>query len=343
MIILKNKICLLLFFLAVITTSYAQNLSRSEYIEKYKDIAIRQMNKYKIPASIILAQACLESANGNSTLAVKAKNHFGIKCGGNWDGKRYKHNDDKRRECFRKYSNIEDSFMDHSIFLTSGSRYNSLFDLKITDYKGWAHGLKAAGYATNPKYAKLLIDIIEEYELYKYDSPKSNTLSKKELRKQKREARKKAKEEKRRLKNLNNNNLPDKSITQIVQSLPVELPKDTNYTFNLDNFSQKNNGVSYIIAKEGDTFESIAKENNLFEKELLNFNDLGTSTKIVKGSVIYLEKKKKKGEINSYIVKEGDSMYDISQKFAIRLKNLYLINNMKVGEEPLANSTIKLR
>ncbi len=128
------------------------------------------MKKYKIPASITLAQGCLESGDGNSALARRANNHFGIKCHDGWNGKTYRKNDDSRRECFRKYNNPEESYVDHSKFLTERSRYNSLFDLKITDYKGWAHGLKAAGYATNPKYAKLLIDIIEEYHLYKYDT-----------------------------------------------------------------------------------------------------------------------------------------------------------------------------
>lgn len=167
----------------------AQNLTRQQYINKYKDVAIKQMHKHKIPASIILAQACLESGDGNSTLARKANNHFGIKCHNGWKGKGYKHDDDAKGECFRKYNDPIDSFTDHSYFLISGSRYNSLFDLRITDYKGWAHGLKAAGYATNPKYAKLLIDIIEEYKLYKYDTGEAFKESKAQLKEAKKEAK----------------------------------------------------------------------------------------------------------------------------------------------------------
>lgn len=167
----------------------AQNLTRLQYINKYKDVAIKQMHKHKIPASIILAQACLESGDGNSTLARKANNHFGIKCHNGWKGKGYKHDDDAKGECFRKYNDPIDSFTDHSYFLISGSRYNSLFDLPITDYKGWAHGLKAAGYATNPKYAKLLIDIIEEYKLYKYDTGEAFKESKAQLKAAKKEAK----------------------------------------------------------------------------------------------------------------------------------------------------------
>ena len=168
---------------------YGQKLTREQYINKYKDVAIKQMHKYKIPASITLAQGCLESADGNSVLARKANNHFGIKCHNNWKGKKFKHDDDKRRECFRKYKNALESYTDHSKFLTSRSRYNSLFDLPITDYKGWAHGLKAAGYATNPKYATLLIDIIEEYKLYKYDSKKGQKKSRKEKKQEKKSSK----------------------------------------------------------------------------------------------------------------------------------------------------------
>ena len=167
-----RKISVLLLFMFAAFALGAQNLTREQYIKKYKDIAIRQMYRHNIPASIILAQACLESSDGNSTLAKKANNHFGIKCHDGWKGKKIRHDDDARNECFRKYKNAEDSFNDHSNFLCSRTRYASLFDLPLTDYKAWAHGLKAAGYATNPKYAQLLINIIEEYELYKYDSEK---------------------------------------------------------------------------------------------------------------------------------------------------------------------------
>ena len=182
---MTRKLFLIVLIFCAAVTSNAQNLTRLQYINKYKDVAIRQMHKHKIPASIILAQACLESDNGNSTLARKANNHFGIKCHEGWKGKKYRHDDDARRECFRRYDNVIDSFTDHSYFLISGSRYNSLFDLKITDYKAWAHGLKAAGYATNPKYAKLLIDIIEDYKLYRYDTEDAYAASKKESRIQK--------------------------------------------------------------------------------------------------------------------------------------------------------------
>lgn len=143
-------------------------VSGNAYVEKYKDIAISEMNKYGIPASIKLAQALLESGNGNSYLATEANNHFGIKCGGVWKGKSINRPDDNINDCFRVYESPEQSFIDHSEFLLR-KRYSDLFLLNKNDYKGWAKGLKAAGYATNPRYPDLLIDMIERYELYQYD------------------------------------------------------------------------------------------------------------------------------------------------------------------------------
>ena len=145
-----------------------QNMTRKQYIEQYSKDAITQMHKHKIPASITMAQGILESSNGNSRLAVNGNNHFGIKCH-NWDGKKIYEDDDKKNECFRKYDNVLASFEDHSLFLKKYNRYAFLFDLKITDYKSWAKGLKTAGYATNKKYADLLIKLIEENQLYELD------------------------------------------------------------------------------------------------------------------------------------------------------------------------------
>lgn len=216
----KVAICaiLLIFFSSSII---AQKITREQYISTYKDIAIHQMKIYGIPASIILAQACLESGNGNSRLALKANNHFGIKCHDTWKGKRLYNDDDEKGECFRKYNNPEDSYKDHSEFLKNGRRYQSLFDIKKTDYKAWAHGLKAAGYATNPKYAPMLIEIIEKNELYKYDSnwaslkseynankerEKELRLQKKAERAQNKAARKAAKEAKRAARKAAKNN-----------------------------------------------------------------------------------------------------------------------------------------
>ncbi len=157
----------LFFFFSL--TSFSQSLT-NDYIKNYKDLAIEEMKLYNIPASITLSQGILESSNGESMLATKANNHFGIKCHISWEGDRVFHDDDEKGECFRKYSNVEDSYRDHSLFLANSSRYSFLFDIPLTNYKSWAKGLKKAGYATNPKYSKLLINIIKRYNLYQYDN-----------------------------------------------------------------------------------------------------------------------------------------------------------------------------
>lgn len=169
---MKRKAILFTLLALLYLNANAQKLNRTyiEYINKYDEIAVEQMKKYKIPASITLAQGLLESGAGQSQLARRSNNHFGIKCGSSWRGPSVRHDDDRRNECFRAYYNPIQSYEDHSKFLANGKRYAFLFDLKTTDYRGWARGLKKAGYATNPAYASKLIQIIEDYELYKYDS-----------------------------------------------------------------------------------------------------------------------------------------------------------------------------
>ena len=166
---LRNLGLLLSLFAFLTVQGQSRNKQYEDYIKKYRDIAVEEMKRYHIPASITLAQGLLESGAGYGTLARKSNNHFGIKCGSDWRGKTVKHDDDARNECFRVYKDPKDSYRDHSKFLAGKQRYAFLFDLKITDYKGWARGLKKAGYATNPRYAHQLIDIIQRYNLDKYD------------------------------------------------------------------------------------------------------------------------------------------------------------------------------
>ncbi len=250
----------------------AQKLTREQYIKKYKDIAIKQMHKHKIPASIILAQGCLESNDGNSTLAKKANNHFGIKCHDGWKGKKIKQDDDKRNECFRKYDSAVDSYTDHSYFLTSRPRYNSLFDLPITDYKGWAHGLKAAGYATNPKYAKLLIDIIEEYELYKYDTGEAYRITKDKEKAQKRAQkleRKKAKLEKKAAKAAKKAQKANRKYYEFTGQTPPSTIKP------LTEAVQPPKGEATVTKhkiQKGDTLYSIARKYGLTVSEIQKLN-----------------------------------------------------------------------
>ena len=309
---LARKLILLTTLLVLSGTLLAQRITREEYIKTYKDLAIRQMKSHGIPASIILAQACLESGDGNSRLAREANNHFGIKCH-NWTGETILHDDDEKNECFRKYSHPEGSFTDHSEFLRYRERYKILFDLDPLDYKAWAHGLKSAGYATNPDYARLLIKIIEDYRLYLFDSSSSE--------------------------------LPP-SPSQVENEYEIDMRVASDlYKFSLARKHLNRNGITFIIAGERDSYSSLAKEYNLFTRELLRFNDLNSQVPISDGTIVYLERKRERGDkdLSKHIAESGETMYFISQKYAIRLNSLYKINNMKKGDEPFAGYEIKLR
>lgn len=326
--------------------TYGQRNVREAYIQKYKDIAIRQMNLYKIPASIILAQACLESANGTSRLAVKGNNHFGIKCN-NWKGRKIYHDDDKKGECFRKYTTAEDSFKDHSDFLRNSRRYSSLFDLDPKDYKGWAYGLKAAGYATDKRYPQLLIEIIEDYQLYKYDSPltqeKGGKMTERRRRRLERKEAKAAKVAKVAA-GMPFNGIRAESISR--EELFSETVKV--YSRALKRVIYKNNGVSFIIATGAESYRELAKEYNLFTGELLKFNDLenvavNAEEKIEAGSIVYIARKKCVSKSGNYTVKEGDTPYSISQKAGIRLKSLCKLNRIGYDSTLVPGTRIKLK
>ena len=298
--------------------SFAQKQTTQRYIEKYKDIAIKKMKEYKIPASITLAQGILESGNGNSRLARKANNHFGIKCHKDWNGKKFRLDDDKRRECFRKYKSVEKSFSDHSYFLTQRSRYLFLFKLDIADYKGWAYGLKKAGYATNPKYPKLLIKIIEENKLYKFDQTTASSTKPKKKK--------------------------DKIITYDPNLI---LPSEEDFEAieiggnNRQIFT--NNRIKFIFAQNDDTFYKIARDFEIYTWQVYKYNDLKKSDKIKEGQIIYIQPKKNKGNVKFHIVKEHETMYSISQLHGIKLKHLYKKNKMTEGSQPQVRQKLKLR
>lgn len=278
-----------------------EKITAEQYIAKYKEHAILEMEKYNIPASITLAQGMLESGNGNSDLAVKANNHFGIKCHNNWKGETYIKDDDKKDECFRKYESALDSYNDHSAFLASYSRYAFLFKLDRTDYKSWAKGLKEAGYATNPKYAEILIRVIENYELYKFDSGARYT-------------------------NANTQRAEIKTSTRTGKREILRM------------------GIrKYIIIQPGDNIEKIAKETDKDTWQLYKYNDLSKDEKIIAGQKLFLQPKRNKAKELYHTVKEGETMKYISQLYGIKLKKLYLKNNMNIGEEPKAGDILYLR
>lgn len=291
----RLKLYILPIFLALgCTCVQAQmrwNQAYQTYINQYKDLAIEQMLKYRIPASITLAQGLFESAAGRSSLVKQGNNHFGIKCH-DWTGPRQYHDDDAKGECFRVYSDARGSYEDHSKFLARQPRYAQLFKLKLGDYKGWARGLKACGYATNPQYASKLIQIIELYQLNKFD---------------------KAKRYDRFMASHSGTDQPTRGDGMLH---PI-------HAFN------KN---YYLIARDGDTFKSIAKEVGISWRKLAKYNERDKRSKLTSGDIIFLKKKRKKApkqfKKQPHIVKTGESMYSISQKYGVRLKNLYKMNHL---------------
>lgn len=291
----KKQILSLLAALAYSITVLGQmrwNQNYQNYINQYKDLAIEQMLKYRIPASITLAQGLFESAAGRSDLVRQGNNHFGIKCHTSWMGPKQYHDDDARGECFRVYSDAKESYEDHSQFLARQSRYACLFNLSTSDYKGWARGLKQCGYATNPQYANKLIQIIELYKLHEYDKAK------------------------RYDKFMAEHSGTDQPINAQGLLHPIHLFND-NY---------------YLYAREGDTFKGIGKEVGISWKKLAKYNERDKNDILRKGDIIYLKKKRKKApkqyKKRPHIVQAGESMYGISQKYGIRLKNLYKMNGL---------------
>lgn len=308
-----RKVIVLVFILLVLCLRFVaqpaeRKLTRAEYIAKYKEEAIREMLANGIPASITLAQALLESDNGNSPLAVYANNHFGIKCK-NWEGPTFFQDDDTKNECFRKYYTVYESYQDHSAFLKNRSRYATLFVLNHLDYKGWAKGLKEAGYATNPRYPELLIKIIEDNRLFEFDTvcfmPPLP------------EAKRKEKEKR-----------------------PVKLKPLHSAELSV---SLHENNIKYVVARKGDSYFKIAKDLNLRLWQIYKYNDIEKGSVPKPGDVIYIQPKRNRAEDNVHTVKGGETMHGISQLYGIKLKKLYKKNKMVDGSEPPEGQSLKLR
>ncbi|MBN2636412.1 MAG: glucosaminidase domain-containing protein [Prolixibacteraceae bacterium] len=304
----KTILGIIIFFVCI--TVDAQ-MTRTEYIKKYQLLAIEEMNRSGIPASIKMAQACLESGNGNSELSRKSNNHFGIKCKSSWNGQKVYYDDDEANECFRKYKTVEDSYIDHTNFLMNNPRYFALFQLPSDDYIGWAKGLKKAGYATASDYDKRLIRIIEENKLHRLDY----RLSFEELAA------------------TQHDNMISENISDRLTINP----------YNIHSIS-KVNGVKAVIAREGDTFEVIAQELGLKPWELYKFNDHLEGYRPQTNEIIYIEAKNRKTSkrILTHIVEPNETMHYISQLYGIKLKPLYRRNEMKFGTQPIIGQEIFL-
>jgi hypothetical protein len=289
------------------------------YIRKYAPLAVNDRKEYGIPASITLSQALLESGAGQSALAVRANNHFGIKCNG-WTGAKAYFDDDRPSECFRKYSSVGDSYADHSAFLKGRERYASLFKLKITDYKGWARGLQQAGYATDKAYANRLIKLIEDYELYRYDSDKAMAdIDNEDERKQddkvvaseeRRPVKEKAKEAKR----------------------PLREPL-------------RERGLEFVYAKADDDVKTIAEATGRGLNAIMKYNEIPDDFPLQEGDIIYLSEKKSRADRPYYdhVVRIGESMHSIAQKYGVRLESLYKLNRKNADYIPVEGDVLKLR
>ncbi len=309
-----------LILLAAVSLSLgATKNPRLAYIEKYSSLAVLEMQRSGVPASITLAQALVESGAGESPLAVYANNHFGIKCHNDWQGKKYYKDDDRLQECFRSYDSVEDSYRAHSDFLRARDRYKSLFELDPTDYKAWAKGLKRAGYATDPDYAVKLINLIEDFQLYRFDQDVQVQV-------------------------------PTPKELETAREVPVEERSNLRYresvTLPLSRPVYELNGVRFVLSIEGETYSSIAEANGLFLKEILRFNDLDSEQPMEPGTRVYISRKQKEGAygLGVYVVdREDETLWEISQRFAIQLGKLRLYNAFRGGAPLEPGDAVLLR
>jgi LysM repeat protein len=294
----------------------AQRISPEQYIAIYKDIAIKEMLRSGIPASITLAQGILESESGNSDLVGRSNNHFGIKCKSTWTGESVKHTDDAVDECFRKYNNPEESYIDHSNFLRGNQRYAFLFNLKADDYRGWAFGLKKAGYATNPRYPNILITNIERYNLQQYDNGKQEQ-SKDFLSME----------------------------TAITMKPAAEVQKEETKEVSVVNDGKKTmfNGIKAVFASKGTSLLALATQFDVSLSKLLAYNDRKNDGLLSESQIIYLAKKNKEGKLDIYQLTNREALYDISQSLGIQLTYLAQYNGLTEDVVLNAGTKIKLK
>ena len=285
-----------------------QKLSQEEYIAKYKELAMHEMKRSGIPASITLAQGILETESGNSPLLLRSNNHFGIKCKTNWTGPSVSHDDDERNECFRAYQTAEESYKDHSDFLKSNTRYAFLFDLDPADYKGWAEGLRKAGYATNPRYPEILIRYIETYHLQQYDSgeiTEAPTMI------------------------ANVKIAPESEVVKQTaqQVVPVEVPAAFS-PFS----SHEINKLKALYAPAGTSLLVIAVREKIKLSRLLEYNDLKKDGILARDQFIFLERKKAIGSADYYVTLTSETPYSVAQITGVQLQNLLSYNGYSENE-----------
>ncbi|MGI9527564.1 MAG: glucosaminidase domain-containing protein [Weeksellaceae bacterium] len=348
-------------FLLITTITNAQDAREVEYIQKYALMAVQEMEQYKVPASITLAQGMLETGGGQSRLAEKANNHFGIKCKKEWTGETIYHDDDAIGECFRKYKSVKESYRDHSRFLVERPYYKRLFDLNMKDYKGWAHGLKKAGYATNPRYAYILINKIEKYNLHEFDQVRSTDVYDKVVAlygpvdrkivdpnfKEEVLIASQNKPEKKKTKPIVNKN--KKEPISLAATEVKEEPKTKTIVVPTREINPRARiqrhpiGREYIEVFPGETLKKISENYDISIDRLMHYNELDRPEDLQANQYLFFARKKNRGAKKYYTVQQGESMYFIAQKTGIKLKQLYRRNRVKEGYEPKAGETLYLR
>ena len=313
---MKNRLIVLFAALLGFLAVASDDTPQEKYIAKYSEIAVSEMQRTGVPASITLAQGMLESRYGLSSMATDGNNHFGIKCHNDWKGKRMYYDDDAPHECFRVYRSAAESFRDHSDFLRYWDRYKPLFELNPTDYKAWAKGLRKAGYATDPAYADKLIRIIESYKLYRFDTGAAGEVV----------------------------SVPDTPISMEKKTVQ-KVASGERYTFSVSRPLYKRNGVRFVYSQPGESWESIAASYNLFLKEILRFNDLTAPAPLPQGTVVYLQRKKRQAAygMEMYVFSAGETLRDVCQRFAVREKNIVKLNGLPEGYVPAEGDRILLR
>ena len=333
-----KKVFSLIFIMGFLVLSIkAQTISAEQYIALYKDIAIREMKRMGVPAAITLAQGILETESGNSVLVKKSNNHFGIKCKSTWTSGGVSHDDDAPGECFRVYKNAEDSYRDHSSFLRGGERYSFLFNINVTDYKGWAHGLKKAGYATNPKYPNILIKHIEQYNLQQYTLEGAGEVAKFESNKYKDDPVVFDKNESIQVDDQEKIKAKNKKFSQQKNDvLNSNADKQFNSIIQI-------NGSKCLYVKKGTSLLAVATQNNISLHKLLDINELDEDGLLEEDQLIFIQKKAKVGDKDFVIVQRKERLYDLAQNNGIQLESLLQYNNLNKDGDILAGSKIYLK
>ena len=334
-----------LLILVRLTTAFSQdeplNPGVIAYIQSYQDMAIREMQRTGVPASITLAQGILETEAGKSDLVIRSNNHFGIKCKSSWTGEKVYHDDDARGECFRKYSDAEDSYKDHSDYLRTQPRYASLFSLDPLDYKGWATGLKKAGYATNPRYAQILIKYIENYRLDEYtlvalgkkvDGPFNSIAKEKSA----------ATPQNGSLDNMAISTQPVTVPEEVVKPALVEVTVNNKPVYPAGEFTLNNTRV--IFAKEGSSLLALAEKYNIKLRHLLDFNDLPDGSELLENEqLVFLQRKRRQGHNEFHTVAPGETLYDIAQSEALRMESMLEFNQLQKNMIPAPGEKLYLQ